>query len=134
MSAEHPSALMRRAASRLRELAGRATPVPWRVSFIDGTEPIVDGPGPDGHMVAEMYQCGDPVHGRRPKADAELIVLLRNSVEPLAGLLEETARRADDDVMGGPVLWWHRGCAFLDSGCACWDKALATAHAILGEG
>lgn len=125
---EHPAQVMRRAAARLRGAAGEATPGPWGVSFLDGVTPVVDGPGP-GDLVAEMQQQ----RMDRAKADAELIVLLRNSAEALAGWLESEAVRSERDVQGGPVAWWHRGCAYLGSGCDCWDAALSTARAILGE-
>lgn len=130
--AEHPSQVMRRAAARLREASRAATPPPWRVSYIDGVTPAVDGPSPDGHMVAEMYdQCGDPDHADRPKADAELIVILRNASEALAGWLEKEARRADEETRVTASGRWCRIC--IGEHCACWDGALSVALKILGE-
>lgn len=145
MSTEHPAAIMRRAASRLREATAGATPPPWRVSFIDGIEPVIDGPGlPDGHMIAEVYRCEDPGHQGRPEADAALAVLLRNSAESLAGWLEDYTRRAESaiillkTVVAEPRRFWCRWCERelqpnVD-GCKCWDAALAVSRAILGEG
>jgi hypothetical protein len=134
--AEHPAALMRRAAARLLEASAAATPPPWRVSFLDGRVPVVDGPGPG--IVADPR-----------RADAELIVILRNAAGPLAGWLEETARRCEENVAEDrpecthddfcrcekPLLF---GCDFcgewlVTKGCTCWDGAMATARAILGE-
>ncbi len=128
--AEHPSQLMRRAASRLREAHASATAPPWRVSFIDGLGPMVDGPGP---MIAEMYRYGSTDEGH-PKANATLITLLRNSAEALAGWLEAEADRAGRTMITDRDGLWCLTCGGVyGHNCACWDGALSVARAILGE-
>jgi hypothetical protein len=128
---------MRRAATHLRELHGAATSAPWRVSYINGTSPAVDGPGkPDGHLVAEMYRCPDRAHAGREGHDAELIVALRNSSESLAAWLEAeavTCERMTVTDQYGRSRWCHQCGGSHGRNCACWDGALATARAILGE-
>jgi hypothetical protein len=100
------------------------------VSFADGDAPVVDGPGPDGHIVAEMYRCGYPEHEGRQKADATLITLLRNSAVALAGWLEQEADKAERAT----VMGWCRNCGGIHGrNCACWDGALSVAREILGE-
>lgn len=132
--AEHPAGTMRRAAARLLEAGSAATPPPWRVSFLDGIDPAVDGPAPDGHMVAEMSRCSDPGHEGRQKADAELIALLRNAAEPLAGWLEQEAVRAERTTRDMPDGPWCLNCGGIHGqNCGCWTGALATALKILGE-
>lgn len=64
---ESPSAVLRRAASLVRERARAASPGPWRVSFTDGALPVVDSPD---HLVTEPRQCLYPAHAGRPLADA----------------------------------------------------------------
>lgn len=134
--AEHPAALLRRASARLREATGEATPGPWHVAFLDGVAPLVDGPG---HMVAKMHRCGHPGHEGRAKADASLTALLRNSAEALAGWLELEAERARKEIRVPFVRSPELRCRTCDGtpdvpgGCECWDAALATARAILGE-
>lgn len=130
--AEHPAETMRRAATRLRELHGAATPPPWRVSYIDGTRPVVDGPGPG--CVADPL-AGSEQSGRR-KADADLIVVLRNSAESLAAWLEAEAVTCERMTVTDPYgrsRWCHQCGGSHGRNCACWDGALATARAILGE-
>ena len=133
-AAEHPAEVMRRAASRLREAMTAATPPPWRVSFIDGVIPAIDGPAPDGHLVAEMQQ-----RTARAMGDAAIAVLLRNSAEALAGWLELEAERARKEIRVPFVRSPELRCRTCDGtpdvpgGCECWDAALATARAILGE-
>jgi hypothetical protein len=132
--AEHPSEVMRRAASRLRELSGTATPAPWRVSYIEGIVPVVDGPNPDGHLVAETCRCRNEAHQGRARGDAGLITVLRNSAEDLAGLLEAEADRAGRTMVTDKDGTWCLTCGGLyGHNCGCWDAALATARAILGE-
>ena len=141
MTAEHPAETLRRAAVALREAGSTATPPPWRVSYLDGVDPAVDGPGmPDGHMVAEMYRCGDPAHEGRQQADATLTVILRNASPSLAGWLEAEAERAERTIQAGRSiitdqygLWCHTCDGLHGHGCACWDGALSVARAILGE-
>jgi hypothetical protein len=76
-----PAETLHAAAQLLRERAREAAPGPWRVSFIDGTLPVVDGPG-GGHLVAETRQ----------RADAEYIAGMHPAVGlALADLLESFA-------------------------------------------
>ena len=138
MSAEHPSLVMRRAANLLREAGSTATPPPWRVSYLDGVVPVVDGADPSGHLVARMHTpCeGEAGCGERAKANATLIALLGNARESLAGWLEAEADRADRFTTTDPYgrNRWCQQCGFtLGRGCGCWGGALATALAILGE-
>jgi hypothetical protein len=122
---------MRRAAARLREASANATPPPWRVAFLDGVAPLVDGPG---HMVAKMHRCGHPEHEERAKADATLAALLRNASEPLAGWLELEAERAERTMIPHEDGLWCLWCGGVyGHNCACWDGALTVAREILGE-
>lgn len=135
--ADHPSQVMRRAASKLREAGSTATPVPWRVSYLDGAVPVVDGADPSGHLVAMMHTpcAGEAGCEERATANATLITLLRNSAEALAGWLEAEAGRAERDLSGVPDDRWCSRCGGIYGvSCNCWDGALATARAILGEG
>lgn len=140
MTADHPSQVMRRAASRLRELAGGATPGPWRVSFIEGAWPVIDGPTPDGQLVAEPFRRSTPDYDPVQRSNAEWIAAMDPAVGvALAGLLEaeaDSARRAVHDTLAGGK-WCGRCDRGLEpagpSACLCWDGALATARAILGE-
>jgi hypothetical protein len=124
--AEHPAALMRRAAARLLEASAAATPAPWRVAFLDGRVPVVDGPGPG--IVADPR-----------RADAELIAILRNAAEALAGWLEAEAERASREIGAPFVRSPELRCRTCDGtpdvpgGCECRDGALSVARAVLGE-
>jgi len=137
---EHPAALMRRAVARLLKASATATPGPWRVSFIDGVIPVVDGPGPESSLVAEMYWRGHFPRDGHLKADATLIAILRNSAEALAGWLEAEAERASREIgvpfVRSPDLRCRTcdGTPDVPGGCECWDEALSVARAILGEG
>ena len=136
---EHPAVTLRRAAARLLEAHAAATPAPWRVSFLDGTEPAIDEDSSTGHLVAEMCRCDEPGHEARPKADATLITLLRNAVPALAGWLEMEAERAAAEIRVPFVRSPELRCRTCDGtpdvpgGCECWDEPLSVARAILGE-
>jgi hypothetical protein len=118
---EHPAALLRRAAACLLKASAAATPAPWRVAFLDGRVPVVDGPGPG--IVADPR-----------RADAELIVILRNSAEALARQLELEAERCAEEVRVTEADRWCRICTGTPERCPCWKGPLATARVILGEG
>lgn len=129
-AAEHPSVTLRRASARLREAMAPATPPPWSVAFIDGEIPAIDGPGLPG-LVAEMQQ-----RTARAMGDAALAVLLRNAAEGIAGWLEAEAEHAERFTATDPYgrsRWCQQCAGTLGRDCACWDAALATARAILGE-
>jgi hypothetical protein len=54
--------------------------------------------------------------------------------EALELLLEKEAVRADKRVSLALLGWWCHECgAIAGNGCDCWDGALATARAVLGE-
>lgn len=111
----------------MRSRASAATPGPWRVSFISGTAPVIDGPAGDGHLVAETYLCGHAAHDGRRRADAAHIAAWCPSVAAaVAAWLEDEAGKADgmevyEDTDAWP-LWLE---AFA--------HPLAVARAYLGE-
>jgi len=99
------------------------------VSYIDGMTPVIDGPA-DEPLVAEM--CLIDVDAR---ANADLIVLLRNAAPTLPVLLEALAERAERTFTGLPGNQWCHQCGgMLGVNCHCWDAVLAVARMILGEG
>lgn len=118
MTAAEPPEMLRRAASLMRERAGKATPGPWRVSFIDGAIPVVDSTAGD-HLVAELHACGEAAHGGRQRADAEYIA----GTGPLFGL-------AVADLLEG-----FASCGCGEDGDHWAEKAAALrlARLVLGE-
>jgi len=73
-----PAETLRSAAALLRERTSKATPGPWRVSFIDGVLPVVDSAA---RFVAEPPQEVGGADAGRGRADADYIALM----DPLAG-------------------------------------------------
>jgi hypothetical protein len=126
-----PSAEMRAAAQRLRELAGAATKPPWTVHAVIYGKPE-DGWGepsdfeihspPSGYVVThQMHEGGGIGH----KPDAELIAAMHPGVAlAVARLLEDEAAEAEATAKG---IYGSAGADFVYDG----SPVLALARLVL---
>ncbi|MGS2641711.1 hypothetical protein [Streptosporangium sp. G12] len=111
---------LRAAAAKLRETAGNATPGPW-MSMDDGDRlvaPIVENDGTVSPFGMDNVVC-EPMGGENA---AWMALVHPGLAEPLAELMEESARQADMNEHRAPR---HRRDL---------TQALAVAHVILRGG
>ena len=137
----HPSGTLRRAAKLMRERAEAATPGPWECAgggdITHGLQ-VVEGGIRRADWVASVDTGdGDLAAAGTDESNALHIASWHPLVAPaVADWLDEAAGEAEAAV-SSRLLCRRCGGWLADerenSCCHCWDKAIAAAHAYLGE-